>query len=86
MYILIDYSGYYCGRKTFAYESFEELKKDVIEKLNGKGWSDKSKVDLRSSFSCLMYMLEDYFNVSYKKTKSYKKFFDYRYGTKTRAL
>lgn len=86
MYILLEYSSYYHGRKTYAWESFEELKKDVKEKLNLKSWMHKDNVDLRSLHSCIYFMADDVFNVNWKKTKSFNKFIEYRHGKNARCL
>lgn len=86
MYILIDYTKYYGGNMTMAYDDFADLKDSVIDKLDGRGWSDKADVDLRSADSCVRYLTKDAWNVSWRKSKSFKKYNNYRYGAKARAL
>ena len=86
MYILIDYTKYYGGKCTMSYENFEDLKDSVIERLDGRGWNDKDTVDLRSTRSCVEYLTQDAWNVSYRKSKSFKKFYEYRYGQRARNL
>lgn len=86
MYILINYTQYHAGTCTMAYKDFKELKNDVINELNCKGWSDKNTVNLRSLRSCIDYITKDSFNVTWRKSSSYKKFMNYRYGLKSKAL
>lgn len=86
MYILINYTQYYAGNCTMAYKDFKELKEDVIDNLNSNGWSNKSTVDLRSLRSCIDYITQDCFNVTWHKSNSHKKFMDYRYGLKSKAI
>ena len=86
MYILIDYTKYYGSKQTMAYENFADLKDSVISRLDGRGWDNKETVDLRSMRSCIDYLTQDAWNVSYRKSKSYKKFDEYRYGEKAHNL
>ena len=86
MYILIDFTKYYGGKRTMGYENFKDLKDSVIKKLDCKGWADKNIVDLRSLKSCVEYLTQDAWNVHFKKSNSYKKFNEYRYGDKVMNL
>lgn len=86
MYILINYTQYHAGHRTMAYKDFKELKADVINNLDINGWNDKNTVDLRSLRSCLDYITKDSFNVTWRKSSSYKKFMNYRYGLKSKAI
>ena len=85
MYILIDYISNYSGKCTMSYEDFADLKGSVIDKLDGRGWDNKHNVDLRSLRSCIDYLFSDYRSVGYKKSKSYKKFCEYRFGSKRKS-
>ena len=85
MYILIDFISNYSGKCTMSYENFKDLKGSVIDKLNGRGWDDKYRVDLRSLNSCIDYLFTDYRSVNHKKSKSYKKFCEYRFGNKRKS-
>ena len=85
MYILIDYQRF--GKnKTMSYENFKDLKDSAINKLDGRGWYDKNKIDLRSLKSCIDYLTSDFNNVSFKKSRSYKKFYEYRFGDNAMSL
>ena len=86
MYILIDFTKYYGGRRTMAYENFKDLKDSVISKLDSRGWNDKKTVNLRSVKSCIEYLTRDAWNVDFKLSKSHKKFNEYRYGEKAMNL
>lgn len=83
MYILVTCKRARTGRKqTFAYESMEEIKKEVIKILDNRGWDNKVSVDLRSMQSCLEYILDgDYTSIKYKLSASFKKYSEYRHGT-----
>ena len=70
-------------RCTMGYEAFNELKEEVIKKLDSKGWDDKNKVDLRKVENCVQYILEGKFtDITVNLTSSFSKFIDYRYGTR----
>ncbi len=84
-YILVNFSSN-SGKHTFAFEDFKEVKESVIDMLDCKGWADKAKVDLRSVSSCIEYLCHDYRDVDFCYSNSYKKFRNYRYGNKSRAL
>lgn len=83
-YILVDLTGVKTGKKyTKGYENFEELKEEVVKILDGRGWDNKERVDLRSVSSCLDYVLEgNYRNITHKLSLSHNKFMEYRYGTR----
>ena len=81
MHVLINYLKNPMGRKsTMAFEDFADLKDSCITRLDGNGWYDKDKVDLRSIDSCVKYLFDDHREVTYKLSKSRNKFYDYRYG------
>lgn len=83
MYILVTFNRYSQKvNRTTAFENFEELKKEVIEKLNGRGWYDKKSVDLRSLKSCIDYLFVDCWHVRVQKSTSYKKYINYLYGAR----
>lgn len=82
MFYLVDFTKYYGGRMKTAFNGFDEIKKECVEKLNGRGWSDKSQVDLRNLKSCIDYLFTDAWNVQVKKSTSYNKFMNYRYFKK----
>lgn len=82
LYILVEAKDVRSGKKrTLAYENFDELKEKVVDILNGRGWDNKEKVDLRKVDSCLEYVLSgNLYSISYKFSTSYNKFMNYRYG------
>ena len=86
MYILIDYITNHRGKCTMSYEDFEDLKDSVIQTLDGRGWDNKDTVDLRSIKSCVEYLTRDVRGVNFRKSKSYKKFCEYRHGQRARNL
>ena len=85
MYILVDCEHCRSGQKvTKGYESFQEIKDEVISILNSRGWDNKNQVDLRKVCDCLNYILNgNYKNIKYKFTPSYNKYLIYKYGYKT---
>ena len=83
MYILVDYIKNPMGRKgTMAFDNFTDLKDSCIRDLEACGYDRKEQVDLRSIDSCVRYLLSDHRGVSYKKSNSYGKYCEYRYGRK----
>ena len=84
LYILVEATRVSNGKRyTKAFESFDELKGQVVNILNARGWDNKGTVDLRKTNSCLNYVLSGNFrDIEYKFTTSYSKFMDYRYGSK----
>ena len=87
MYILIEFDSYLYGNNTtYAFENFNVLKERVVERLNGCGWDEKHKVDMRSIDSCVRYLCDDFKNVRWKKSTSYDKYFEYRNGNKRRVI
>lgn len=84
MYILVNCKTARNGRAcTRAYESFDELKEETIKILDGRGWDNKDKVDLRSVGSCLNYVLDGkFYDIKYKFSMCSSTFMDYRYGNK----
>lgn len=81
MYILIDYI-HLGKKKTMAYENFQELKEAVLDELDRTGWVGKKEVDLRCLWDCVFYLARATREFRIKKSKSFKKFLEYRYGEK----
>ena len=80
MYILIEFIKYYGGKMRMAFENFQDLKNAVDDDLIKCGYEHKSKVDLRSIKSCVYYIARDGWDVKFKKSKSFKKYLNYKYG------
>ena len=84
LYILVDATRVSTGKKcTKAFENFEELKEEALKILDNRGWDNKDAVDLRSTESCLHYVLGgNYTKIKFKYSTSYDKYVYYRYGIK----
>ena len=84
MYILVDCIHTNSGKKvTKGYKDFKEVKEEVVNILNSRGWDNKNKVDLRNLESCLNYILSGtYEDIKYKESYSYVKYSMYKYGYK----
>lgn len=77
-YIIVREQTHQYGSKYAAYENFKQLKEAVIDRLDGRGWDDKSQVNLNSIESCLSYLHSDGQGFSYKITHSYNKYSECR--------
>lgn len=83
MYILVNCKHARTNQKcTKGYKDFNELKEEVINILDARGWDNKEAVDLRKVQSCLEYVLEGNYNsIEYKLTNSLNKYIKYKEGT-----
>ena len=83
MCILVDYIRNPMGRKcTVAFEDFKDLKDSCIMDLDKCGWDREDSIDFRSMDSCIKYLFRDHREVRYRKSTSFKKYNEYRYGKK----
>lgn len=73
-YYILQYSQY--GQVHNAlYDDVTAIKEAVIDMLDGRGWDNKERVDMRSVRSMAQYLHENLLQII--KTKSFKKYLSY---------
>lgn len=80
MYYLIKATRHNGKIEFLGFENFEEIKSKVKNILDMRGWDNKDKVNLKSVESCIEYLTSDYSNVEIKKSKSFKKYLNFKYA------